>query len=151
MRIYWPVAQHWAWCGPHRKHFFQCLFYCCVRVFRALPRNGSTCHNIKFTQQILVFNSNNKFHRDRWNSFISGRWSQTYKQTRHPHYALFLYTLYKKCIKIGDLDTISLVSLTTEEIWMASGWRRHRSLWEAASLQTARATVCFAVPVQKPC
>jgi hypothetical protein len=22
-------------------------FCCCVRVFRALPRNGSTCHNIK--------------------------------------------------------------------------------------------------------
>jgi hypothetical protein len=42
--VYWPVAQLWAWRGPNRKHFFQYTFYCCVRVFRALPRNGSTCH-----------------------------------------------------------------------------------------------------------
>lgn len=24
----------------------QYIFYCCVRVYLALPRNGSTCHNI---------------------------------------------------------------------------------------------------------
>jgi hypothetical protein len=29
-----------------RKRFLHCLFYCCVRVFRALPRNGSACHNL---------------------------------------------------------------------------------------------------------
>jgi hypothetical protein len=26
MRVYWIVAQHWAWRGPHRKYFFQCPF-----------------------------------------------------------------------------------------------------------------------------
>jgi hypothetical protein len=46
MRVYGPGAQHWAWSGPHRKHFFQYIFYCWVRVFRALPRNGCTCHNM---------------------------------------------------------------------------------------------------------
>jgi hypothetical protein len=30
----------------HRKHLLRRRFYCCVRVFRALFRNGSTCHNI---------------------------------------------------------------------------------------------------------
>jgi hypothetical protein len=70
MLVYWPVTQHWKWRGPHRKHLFWCQnacllascpalcmalttwetllpisFYCSVRVFRALPRNRSTCHN----------------------------------------------------------------------------------------------------------
>jgi hypothetical protein len=45
MRVHWPVAKHWARRGPRRKHFFQYIFYCCVRVFRPLPRNGSTRHN----------------------------------------------------------------------------------------------------------
>jgi hypothetical protein len=30
--------------GPRRKHFLKYLF-CCLRVFWALPRNGSTCHS----------------------------------------------------------------------------------------------------------
>jgi hypothetical protein len=63
------VTCHTAWRGPHRKHllccqnacllarcpalviarttqkhFFQYPFHCYVRVFRALLRNGSTCH-----------------------------------------------------------------------------------------------------------
>jgi hypothetical protein len=38
-------VSQWAGRGPHRKHFLQYIFYCCVRVSRALPRNGSTCHN----------------------------------------------------------------------------------------------------------
>jgi hypothetical protein len=71
MRVHLPVAQHWVWRGPHRKHFlcrqnacllarcpalgmaqtthkhfFQYPFCCCVCVFRALPRNVSTCHSI---------------------------------------------------------------------------------------------------------
>jgi hypothetical protein len=29
-------------CELHRKHLLQHWFYCCVRVMRALPRNGST-------------------------------------------------------------------------------------------------------------
>jgi hypothetical protein len=33
MHVYWPVAQHWAWGGPHGKYFFQYPFYCCVRYF----------------------------------------------------------------------------------------------------------------------
>jgi hypothetical protein len=52
MHVYWLVAHHWAWRGPHRKHFFQCLFYCCLRVFRALPINGVTCHT---TLLIIVY------------------------------------------------------------------------------------------------
>jgi hypothetical protein len=33
-------------CEPHRKLLLRHWFYCCVRVFRTLLRNGSTCHNI---------------------------------------------------------------------------------------------------------
>jgi hypothetical protein len=33
-------------CEPHRKHILRRWFYSCMRLFRALPRNGSTCHNI---------------------------------------------------------------------------------------------------------
>jgi hypothetical protein len=44
MRVCWPIAQHWAWRRPHRKHFLQYPLYCCVLVFRALPTNGSTRH-----------------------------------------------------------------------------------------------------------
>jgi uncharacterized membrane protein len=29
-------------CEPRRKLFLQYLFYCCVPLFQALPRNGST-------------------------------------------------------------------------------------------------------------
>jgi hypothetical protein len=50
MRICWPVTQHWAWRGQLRKHF-----YCCVRIFRALPRNGSTNHNIKMDFKVRCF------------------------------------------------------------------------------------------------
>jgi hypothetical protein len=32
MRVYWPVTQHWAWRGPHIKHFFQYPFSCFVHV-----------------------------------------------------------------------------------------------------------------------
>jgi hypothetical protein len=46
--------QHWAWRGPHRKHFFQYPFYCWVRVFRALLRNGSTHHNTYFGTSTTV-------------------------------------------------------------------------------------------------
>jgi hypothetical protein len=53
MRVYWPVAQNWSWRGPYRKHFFQYLFYCCVRVFPAPPRNG-VC-----TLQYFFTHSNN--------------------------------------------------------------------------------------------
>jgi hypothetical protein len=28
--------------NPHRKHLLRHWFYCCVRVLRPLPRNGST-------------------------------------------------------------------------------------------------------------
>jgi hypothetical protein len=30
MRVYSSVAYHWPWCGPHRKHFLQDLFYCYI-------------------------------------------------------------------------------------------------------------------------
>jgi hypothetical protein len=36
-------------CEPHRKPLLRHWFYCCVRVFRALPRNGSTCRNIFYS------------------------------------------------------------------------------------------------------
>jgi hypothetical protein len=36
-------------CELHRKHFLRHWFCCYVRVFRALPRNGSTCHNMILT------------------------------------------------------------------------------------------------------
>jgi hypothetical protein len=32
-------------CEPPRKLLLRNWFYCCVRVFRALPINGSTYHN----------------------------------------------------------------------------------------------------------
>jgi hypothetical protein len=48
MRVYWPVAQDWKLREPRIKHFFQYIVYRCVRLFRALPRNGSTCHSIVF-------------------------------------------------------------------------------------------------------
>jgi hypothetical protein len=51
--VYWSVAQHWAWRGPHRKHFFQYPFYCCVCIFWALPRNGSIDHSIILSSSIL--------------------------------------------------------------------------------------------------
>jgi hypothetical protein len=67
MRVYWPVTYQWAVyqeslsagrclfarylaiaiCEPHRKHLLRHWFYCCVHVFRALPRSGTTCRNIK--------------------------------------------------------------------------------------------------------
>jgi hypothetical protein len=33
-------------CEPHRKPLLRHWLYFCVRVFRSLPRNGSTCHSI---------------------------------------------------------------------------------------------------------
>jgi hypothetical protein len=36
-------------CEAHRKHLLRHWFYCCV--FRALPRNGSTCHDT-FTHKV---------------------------------------------------------------------------------------------------
>jgi hypothetical protein len=33
-------------CEPHKKRLLRHWLCCCVHVFRALPRNGSTCHNI---------------------------------------------------------------------------------------------------------
>jgi hypothetical protein len=35
-----------AICEPYREHLLRRWFHCCVRVFRELPRNGSTYHNI---------------------------------------------------------------------------------------------------------
>jgi hypothetical protein len=35
-------------CKLHRKSLLRHWFYYCVRVFRALPRNGSTCQNMFF-------------------------------------------------------------------------------------------------------
>jgi hypothetical protein len=42
-------------CEPYIKHFLRHWFYCYVRVFRPLPRNRSTCHNMnkKFLRLIL--------------------------------------------------------------------------------------------------
>jgi hypothetical protein len=39
---FWWIVSTMNWRRPHRKHFFQYPFYCCVRVYRALPRNGFT-------------------------------------------------------------------------------------------------------------
>jgi hypothetical protein len=39
--------------GQHRKQFLKYLFYC-VCVFRPLPRNRSTCHNISFLSGVDV-------------------------------------------------------------------------------------------------
>jgi hypothetical protein len=33
-------------CERHRKHLLRHWLYCCVHVFRAFPRNGSSYHNI---------------------------------------------------------------------------------------------------------
>jgi hypothetical protein len=35
-----------AICEPHRKYLLRHWFYCCVCVFRELPRNGSIYHNM---------------------------------------------------------------------------------------------------------
>jgi hypothetical protein len=34
--------------AAHRKHFLQDIFYCCVYVFRALPRNGPIRHRFLY-------------------------------------------------------------------------------------------------------
>jgi hypothetical protein len=38
VRGYWPVTQHWAWCGPHRKHLFCCQNACSLARCLALGR-----------------------------------------------------------------------------------------------------------------
>jgi hypothetical protein len=77
MRVHWPVTQHWIRRGPHIEHLFCCqnacllarcpalgngpikiflpiLFYCFVRVYRTLPRNGCICHSIIPFRKFLV-------------------------------------------------------------------------------------------------
>jgi hypothetical protein len=38
---------------PHRKRLLRHRLYCCVRIFRALPRSGSTYHSILYLRRVL--------------------------------------------------------------------------------------------------
>jgi hypothetical protein len=61
-----PIVQRVCFCGnvisellprndgpDHIENTFRNILYCCMRVFRTLPRNGSTCHIV--FRYILIF------------------------------------------------------------------------------------------------
>jgi hypothetical protein len=45
IRVHWPITQHWAWSGPHRKHLLlsECVF------IDPLPSTGRGADHIEIT------------------------------------------------------------------------------------------------------
>jgi hypothetical protein len=42
-------AWQWIYGNPNRKHLLRHRFYCCLRVLRTLPRNGSTLFLVPYS------------------------------------------------------------------------------------------------------